>query len=102
MSVAGPRVRLDDPITSHEAADATEASVAASQRAVAAIFARAGRPLTAVDVEAYADVWHVPYSPSRLRSALPELEELGVLVRDGFVRREGDARRRQLWRQVAA
>lgn len=93
------RVRAGDPVSSHEAADATQTIVAASQRAVAGIFENEGVPMTAVEVESKALYQYgLAYSPSRVRSTLPELEEAGVLVRDGFVRRDGDKRRRTLWK----
>lgn len=97
-----PRARRTDPVTSHEAADATAHAVAASQRAVANIFENENRPLTARDVEQLRFVYGLPYSESRLRSAVAELGRLGVLEVEGFVRREGDKRRRQLWKLVAA
>lgn len=93
-----PRVRRTDPASAHEAADATAGSVFESQRAVAWIFENEERPLTAIEVEYKAHIQGLPWSDSRLRSCLPELEELGVLERDGFVRRDGDKRRRQLWK----
>lgn len=93
-----PRVRRADPISSHEAADATQHSVAASQAAVAWIFENEEKAMTALEVEYKAHIYALPYSDSRVRSCLPELEEMGVLERDGFIRREGDKRRRQLWR----
>lgn len=97
-----PRARRTDPISSHEAADATAGIVAESQRAVARLFRNAIHPMTALEVEERAAAWHLPYSPSRIRSALPELAEKGVLERAGFVRREGDKRKRQLWKLVTA
>lgn len=93
-----PRARKSDPVTSHEAADATAGSVMASQRAVAWIFENEEHPMTAVEVEHKARLYALPYSESRVRSCLSELVELGVLERDGFIRRKGDVRRRQLWR----
>lgn len=92
-----PRVRASDPVSSHEAADATSGSVAASQLAVARIFENENKPMTALEVEQKATQYGLPYSVSRVRSCLSELEARGALVRDGFVRREGDKRRRQLW-----
>lgn len=97
-----PRARRTDPISSHEAADATAGIVQESQRAVARLFRNAIHPMTALEVEERAAAWHLPYSPSRIRSTLPELEAKGVLARDGFVRREGDKRQRQLWKLVTA
>jgi hypothetical protein len=90
-----PRVRRTDPVTSSEAADATEHTVWASHQAVLHILTH---PMTALEVETAAT--GLPFSASRIRSALPELAELGFVVRDGFVRRDGDKRRRQLWRKA--
>lgn len=93
-----PRARATDPITSHEAADATTSIVQASQRAVAAIFEEKAKPLTAKEVEQFGIFQYgAQYSESRLRSACSELEKLGVLRRDGFRRLPGEKRRRQLW-----
>ena len=98
-----PRTRRNHPASSHEAADATAPIVAASQAAIAALFENENHPMTAVEVERKARFeYGLPYSESRIRSTLPELETLGVLVRDGFVRRDGDKRRRQLWTLKAA
>lgn len=93
-----PRARATDPTSSHEAADATTSIVQASQRAVAAIFEQQAKPLTEKEVEQLGIFrYGLPYSESRLRSACSELETLGILKRDGFIRRPGNARRRQLW-----
>lgn len=94
----GQWFRTGDPESSAEAADASADSVMASQRAVAWIFENEEHPMTAIEVENKARMYALPYSDSRVRSCLSELVGLGVLERDGFIRRPGDARRRQLWR----
>lgn len=90
-----PRVRKSGPSSSHEAADATEHAVWASHQTVLQLLTH---PMTALEVEDAAE--GSPFARSRIRSALPELESCGLVVRDGFVRRDGDKRRRQLWRKA--
>jgi hypothetical protein len=92
-----PRVGLNDPISAHEAADATAHLVAPSHRLVERILEDHGKPMTPLEVEqaaVYKYGWDK--STNRIRSALPELEHERT-VRYGFVRRAGDTRRRQLW-----
>ncbi len=98
-----PRVRATDPVSSHEAADATASIVQASQRAVAEIFEKQGKPLTEKEVEQLGIfTYGLPYSESRLRSACSELEKLGILRRGDFRRLPGEKRRRQLWTLAGA
>jgi len=92
-----PRARRNDVISSHEAADATTHLRLESHRLVERILTDAGRSLTALEVESAAMFqygWE--HSAVRIRTALTELEGV-VTVRDGFIRRPGDTRRRQLW-----
>lgn len=94
-----PRARRSDPISSHEAADATAGSVWASQQAALDIMRAHGKPMTALQIEQIAAARELPYSPSRMRSTLSELVELGSVERDGFTA-PPRGRRRQLWRLV--
>ena len=93
-----PRVRKSDPLSSHEAADATTTLVGPSHRLVEHILeGNLGKPMTALEVEQAAVFKHGwPHSVNRIRSALPELEGVRT-VRRGFIRREGEPRKRQLW-----
>lgn len=92
-----PRARRTDPLSSHEAADATASKVWASQQATLEIMRAHGKPMTANQIEKIADARGLPFSPSRMRSTPSELVTLGFVERDGFIRREGDSRR-QLWK----
>lgn len=93
----GADTRETDPITSHEARDGiTPEGLAESQQEVLAILHLYG-PLDAVRVveqhEARADlghtVWHL--SDSRLRTAIKELADAGLIVCVGTVRRAARA-----------
>lgn len=94
-----PRARATDPITSHEAADAAAGSVWASQQAALAIIEAHGKPITALQVEGVAQIRELPFSSSRMRSALPELEKKDLVERAGFTS-PPRGRRRQLWALV--
>jgi DNA-binding MarR family transcriptional regulator len=87
------RTRVTDPITSHEAADTTDA--AASQTAVLAALREYGA-LAQFQAEA---ILHGQFSPSRIRSAFSELEQQGIVVRlpDEHSIRTPRGRRAQLW-----
>jgi len=91
-----PRVRASDPVSSHEAADASASSVWASQQATLSIMDAHGKPITALQVEGVADIRELPFSASRMRSTLSELETLGLVERAGFTS-PPRGRRRQLW-----
>ncbi|MGI6878785.1 hypothetical protein [Microbacterium sp. gxy059] len=91
-----PRARRTDPVTSHEAADATSGHVWESQQATLEILRAHGKPATALQVEQIAAVRELPHSPSRMRSTLSELEALGFVERVGFTS-PPRGRRRQLW-----
>lgn len=93
-----PRARRTDPLSSHEAADATAPHMWESQQATLAILQMWGMPLTSIQIEEIAAARGVAFSPQRLRSALPELEEKGLVERDGFVKRPSDRTKRQLWK----
>ena len=90
--------RTSHPITSRVAADRAKTVQGESHRMVERILADHDGPMTGQDVVT-AGVWlyHWGGSESRLRTALVELEEIGRTRRAGFVRREGDRQKRQLW-----
>lgn len=87
-----PRARATDPITSHEAADATQGSVAASQAAVISILTGAAAPLSDQQIARAAEAFGYRFSGSRLRTARHELEEDGVVVKAGTVKHPGRTR----------
>ena len=100
MSVAGPRARLTDPLTSHEAGDATESVVAASQAVVLSILHAVGAPMTHADIIAEDHdpftQWRM-FSESRLRTACAELVELGRVQPVGKFKPAGSRAHHTLW-----
>lgn len=89
-----PRVRRNDPITSHESADATQGSVAASQAAVLTVLEDALMALTDEEIAGYLKG---RFSPSRVRTARHELEETGRVVSTGTVKPPGRRTRCRVW-----
>lgn len=89
-----PRVRKTDPLPSHEAADATAGSVAASQVAVLDVLATALMPVTDAEIVGYLKG---RFSPSRIRSARHELEEQGRVRCAGVVKPPGHRTRCRTW-----
>lgn len=98
MTIAtAPRFRRTDPESSAEAADSTAHLLTESHRLVERILTDSHRSLTQLEIEQTAvNQYGWQHSLSRIRSAVSELEGVAT-VRDGFVRRDGDKRRRQLW-----
>lgn len=92
-----PRARRTDPLSSHEAADATAPHVWESQEAALAILEMWGKPVTALQLEEISAARGVAFSAARMRSTLSELEEKGLVVRDGFAK-PPRGRKRQLWK----
>lgn len=86
-----PRVRRSDPVTSHEAADSNDP--AASRRFV--MFALYEHELLAqFELEKLAaGLW----SPSRVRTAVHELVERGLVEFAGIYRVTPSGRRAQVW-----
>lgn len=85
------RARATDPITSHQAADTS--NLADSQNAVLNALA-VHKHLAAFELEQVLPVW----SPSRIRTALKELEAVGrVRVSDRPARRTPYGRTAQVW-----
>lgn len=94
-----PRVRRNDPTTSHEAADSN--NFPRSHRLVLNVLYTAGRPLAQFEVERAAAVGMEWLSPSRIRSAFSELEALGKVERTEDFRTTPSGRRAQVWRVLA-
>lgn len=94
MGTDSPRVRKSDPITSHEAADATAGSVATSQADVYQVLATALMPLTDAEIHSYLKT---KYSPERVRSARKELEEQGRVRCAGTVKPPGRRTKCRTW-----
>jgi predicted ArsR family transcriptional regulator len=88
--------REGHPDTSHEAADAATAHVWASQDATLAILAMTRHPMTALQLETVAAGLRLRFSAARMRSTLPELEEKGLVRREGYSK-PPKGRRRTLW-----
>lgn len=92
------RARRADPVSSHEAADATAHLVSRSHRLVERILEDHGRPMTQLEIEdAAVFLYGWDASRNRVRSAVAELEGVRT-VRDGFTRPPKGQRRRQLWK----
>lgn len=80
------RTRKTDPVESHEAADSISKGARADSKAAVLKHIRDHAPYCAVESwRIERDLGGRPYSPSRLRTALAELE------RDGLVRRNKGA-----------
>lgn len=100
-----PRVRESDPVTSHQAADATKKSRSGSRDAVLAALHRDG-PLAdhelvlAIQADA---TWNGSrmYSPSRIRTARAELTEAGLVQEAGYTRKTVSGLPAIVWEVVA-
>ena len=87
------RTRKADPVSSHEAADSN--NVPLSHRLVMQTIDMAGgRGLAQFQAEAWLDG---QLSPSRVRSAFSELEQLGKVKRTDEFRLTPSGRRAQVW-----
>lgn len=85
-----PRVRKSDPVTSHAAADGSNR--AKSKQAVLAKL-RVHKHLAAYELEALLPEW----SPSRIRTALKELEADGMAVRTDRTRPTRFGKQAHVW-----
>lgn len=92
-----PRVRVGDPVSSHEAADATDGCVGASQAAVRDVLAGVMFPLTDAEIVRLVNRELVRFSESRIRTARHELVEDGLVVAAGLVRPVGARTRSTIW-----
>ena len=90
-----PRVRKDDPITSHQAADVSD--TAGSRRAVLLIMQAWRTPLADFQIEKIHDDAGGRYTGQRLRTARAELVERGLITHDG-VMLSPNGYRTQTWR----
>jgi hypothetical protein len=102
MDNDSPRARMDDPITSHEAAESTAGNLKASQAHVRDLFVVFGvmADHEVINLDAYVrsiTVYKTSYSPSRLRTARRELADLGYLVDTGIYRLTPSGRRAKVW-----
>lgn len=86
-----PRVRASDPVTSHEAADTND--VPRSHRFVLTALTWRGAQAQFEVEESLRNI----LSPSRVRSALSELEALGMVKRTDEFRLTPSGRRAQVW-----
>jgi hypothetical protein len=85
-----PRVRKSDPITSHQAADGSNR--AKSKQAVFTKL-RVHKHLAAYELESLLPDW----SPSRIRTALKELEKDGLVVRTDRTRPTRFGKQAHVW-----
>lgn len=90
LSDDSPRVRKSDPLTSHVAADSSNR--ADSKKAVLTAL-RIHKHLAAYELEAILPDW----SPSRIRTALTELAEDGLVVRSDRTRNTRYGRPAHVW-----
>ena len=88
------RARVSDPSTSHEAANSIQ--VKPSQRDVIAAFNTIGSA-TQKDLENYPAL-NVLYSPSRIRTAVRELADAGLVVDTGRKKKLESGRSAIIWK----
>jgi len=101
------RARKTDPVTSHAAADSiTPEGREASEHEVLAILADADTPITAEAIASrhlnragWGETPH-HYTDSRLRTALKQLADDGLVIRDGEGRTKS-GRRAATWRAAS-
>jgi hypothetical protein len=89
-----PRARLDDPLTSHYAADMND--TAGSRRAVLLILQAYRKPLADFEIERIHKDAGGKYTGQRLRTARAELVECGIVSKAGQTTTPHD-RRCLLW-----
>jgi hypothetical protein len=101
------RARKTDPVTSHEAADSISVvGREASEVEVLTILRAADKPITSEQLEHrhITRAWQIPgislYSGARLRTALKQLADDGMVIRDGEGRTKS-GRRAATWRAAA-
>lgn len=85
-----PRVRKNDPTTSHEAADSNNVPLSHKQ----VLFFLSVQRAAQFEAE---QSYHGQLSPSRIRSAFSELETLGKVRRTDQYRLTPSGRRAQVW-----
>lgn len=89
-----PRVRKNDPVSSHEAADSNNVPLSHKQ----ILFFLSVQPAAQFEAEMS---YRGQLSPSRIRSAFSELEALGKVRRTDEYRKTPSGRRAQVWEVVA-
>lgn len=90
-----PRARRTDPLTSHRSADSS--NLADSQQAVLTAL-RVHKHLAAFELEQVLPMW----SPSRIRTALTELQQQGLVNRSEKTRRTRYGRDAHVWEATRA
>lgn len=97
-----PVARSTDPLTSHVAGE-NRAAREASERVVLDALASMDGPASDHEIESWAGLFGVEYTPQRLRTARKQLLDRGV-VRDAGVRDGASptGRRAHVWAAVAA
>jgi len=81
MAGDNPRVRKDAPLTSHQAADSITADGRKGSQTFVLNDLRVNGRSGAWQVEERAELARSNWSPSRIRTAIKELEELGSIIR---------------------
>lgn len=94
-----PVAKRDDPITSYEAGESTKARTISHSTVLSLLLSHG--EATQEHVVQDAHQLDIPASESRIRSAFPELERLGLTERTGEVEKTG-RNPKQLWRLTAA
>lgn len=93
-----PRVRLTDPVTSHEAADSN--NVVRPRVWVLETLTR--MPLADHELVEQAHDECVRFTPQRLRTARAELVRAGIVEASGIYRLTENSRRAVVWQRVSA
>lgn len=91
-----PRARTSDPVTSHWASDSSAKSVQPSRAFVLFILRELG-PLSQPELINVARARDLHFSDSRLRSAVSELRENGLVEFTGFYHQTQSGNRTQVW-----
>lgn len=89
--------RTSDPVTSHEAAESvTKSTLRGSRQAVLSAIRRSPDGATAEALERVLP----EYRPQRVRTALVELERLGIVARAPETGYTSSGRKAQIWKAV--
>lgn len=97
MNTSKAYARHSDPVTSHDAAESvTESTLRGSRQAVLSMLRRAPHGATAEVLERVLP----EYRPQRVRTALVELERLGIVARTSETGYTSSGRKAQIWKAV--
>lgn len=97
MNTSKAYARHSDPVTSHDAAESvTKSTLRTSQQAVLSVLRRSPYGTTAEVLERALP----EYRPQRVRTALVELERLGIVARATETGYTSSGRKAQIWKAV--